>query len=191
MRCFVAVDLDADWRRAIARLLPSTRGAGGGPKWVAADSLHITLWFLGDVSDAALAALSDALAQAAKRGGPFELTLAGTGCFPPRGRARVLWLGVEDPAEGCRRWIAAAAPLLAPFGFAPGTRPFHAHITLARSRNPAGDNSLRDAAARLALPATGPLKVGEITLFESVLGPHGAEYHALSRFALGTQNGGE
>ncbi|MCC6361020.1 MAG: RNA 2',3'-cyclic phosphodiesterase [Phycisphaerales bacterium] len=190
MRCFIAVDLDADWRRAIARLLPSTRGAGGGPKWVAADSLHVTLWFLGEIADAAVPALSDALAQAAQRVEPFELALAGAGCFPPRDRARVLWLGIEDPAAGCGRWIAAAAPLLAPLGFAPESRPFHAHLTLARSRNPAGDDALRQAADQLRPPAVSTMRVSEITLFESVLGPRGAEYRPLARFGLGGAAGG-
>lgn len=189
MRCFVAVDLDAGWRKAIARLLPEKRG-GAGPKWVAAASLHLTLWFLGDVADAAVPALSGALAQAAQRVEPFELSLAGAGCFPPRGRARVLWLGIDDPAGGCGRWIAAAAPLLAPLGFAPEARPFHAHITLARSRTPAGDDSLRQAAEQMRPPAVSTMHVAEITLFESALGPRGAEYRSLVRFGLSGAAGG-
>ena len=61
-------------------------------KTVPAESIHLTLRFIGDCDPERTEALATALA--AVRVEPFVLPVGGLGVFPSRGLARVLWAGV-------------------------------------------------------------------------------------------------
>src|SRR4051812_36934723 len=99
MRLFAAVDL-SDTLRAWAEQSAGTLRARLSCSttriaWVGPGQLHITLVFLGEVSEATGA-------EAAARLGPplatpsFTLSLGGAGIFPAAGRPRVLWLGMDE-----------------------------------------------------------------------------------------------
>ena len=119
--------------------------------------------------------------------GPFELELGLLGCFPERGRPRILWAGVEsDPALTA---LAASLEHTARgLGLEPETREFHPHLTLARRR--------RGERATLPEGLTAPLAavsfaVSEVILFQSVLHPGGARYTALERYRLDVAASGD
>ena len=185
MRCFVAVELEDAVRRPLARLvreqLPRTREA----RWCTEQQLHVTLKFLGEVSDGQLPAVCDAVNAAAQPLEPFALRLTGLGCFPSPRNPRVLWCGVEDATGGCARWLALADPLFEKLGFPRETRALHPHITLGRSRSPAGGDVMRRVLDEVSVPATPAMTVGEIVLFESRLAPGGAQYTPRLRAGLG------
>lgn len=61
MRLFAAIKLDDDVCDATNAMLPTGRDSWEGVTWVAVDSLHITLWFLGEVAEASVAPVSDVL----------------------------------------------------------------------------------------------------------------------------------
>ena len=75
-----------------------------------------------------------ARARCAVPGG--DVRLGGGGAFPSERRARVLWLGVDEGAELLAQLAGAVGALLAPLGYEPEDRPFHAHLTLARLGRP-------------------------------------------------------
>jgi len=176
MRCFVAVELDPALRSPLARMLreqlPRTRDV----RWVSERQLHVTLKFLGDVNDGQLPGICDAVAAAAARLTPFPLRLGELGCFPNPRSARVLWCGVEDADGGCAAWLQHADPALAQLGFPPENRAFHPHITLGRSRNAAGTGVIRRVLEEVSAPAPREMTVTRVVLFESRLGPGGAQY---------------
>ena len=77
-RLFVAVDLPEETRKEVGRLREPLPGA----RWVPTDQLHLTLRFIGEVSDATLAAVREGLA--AVEGSQFSLAVREVGHFPPR-----------------------------------------------------------------------------------------------------------
>jgi 2'-5' RNA ligase len=176
MRCFVAVELDPAVRRPLTRLLreqlPRTRDV----RWCTEQQLHVTLKFLGEVTDSQLSAVCEAVAAAAESVEPLSLRLSGLGCFPSPRQARILWCGVEDPAGGCARWVELADPLLEGLGFPRETRAFHPHITLGRSKSPAGADVIRRVLEEVSTPAAPGMNVEQVVLFESRLAPGGAQY---------------
>ncbi|MBU0616328.1 MAG: RNA 2',3'-cyclic phosphodiesterase [Planctomycetes bacterium] len=176
MRCFVAVELDPALRRPLVGLLrrqvPRTRDV----RWCTEQQLHVTLKFLGEVSDRQLSAVCDAVAAAAEFVQPFSVCLSGLGCFPTVRNPRVLWCGVEDESDGCARWVELADPLFEDLGFPRETRRFHPHITLGRSKSPAGGDVMRRVLEEVSAPATPAMTVEQIVLFESQLAPGGAQY---------------
>jgi 2'-5' RNA ligase len=185
MRCFVAVELEPALRRPLTRLLreqlPRTREV----RWCTEQQLHVTLKFLGEVPDGQLSAVCDAVTAAAEAVEPFSLRLTGLGCFPSPRSPRVLWCGVEDPAGGCARWVDLADPLFEDLGFARETRKFHPHITLGRSKSPAGSDVMRRVLEEVPAPATPAMTVEEVVLFESRLAPGGAQYTPRLKARLG------
>jgi 2'-5' RNA ligase len=185
MRLFIAADLDAGARAAVAAAVTRVRevserertGSTRGVGWVEARSLHLTLHFLGEIDEARLPVLRDALAPAIGLDVP-RIGLAGWGVFPPRGPARVIWIGVTAGAGTLASAHAVLGERLRSAGLTPDARPFAAHLTVGRVKVPLGLHWNRLTAAAPSSPvAEWPLRA--CTLFQSHLSPAGPTYRAL------------
>src|SRR5439155_419839 len=152
VRCFVALDLPDDVRAALERTQASLRREAprADLRWVAPAGLHVTLKFLGEVPEAALAPVADAVRTTAAAHAGITLALAGLGGFPSLARPRVLWAGIPTGVAEVGRLAAALERVLEPLGFPPESRPFRSHVTIARVRSPRGLGRIR-AAIELAL----------------------------------------
>jgi len=185
MRLFIAADLDDGAREAVfgavARIRDvsererkgSTRGVG----WVDARNLHLTLHFLGEVDEARLPSLQGALAPALDLDVP-RVGLGGWGVFPPRGPARVIWLGVVAGAETLASAHAVLGGRLRAAGLATESRPFSPHLTVGRVKVPSGLHWNRVTAAAPPSPVV-EWTLPACTLFQSHLSPSGPTYRAL------------
>lgn len=160
LRLFFALPLPPELREALGLWRPALPPA----RWARPEGLHVTLAFLGERPAEALPVLEGIAAAVADRHRTFTLRTARLGGFPERGRARVLWLGLEPSpalealAGDLRRALTAAGEVF-------DARPFRAHLTLARLHQP---RSL----AGLADPAPAAFAADRLVLYESV--PHGS-----------------
>jgi 2'-5' RNA ligase len=102
-----------------------------GAKWVDPGNLHLTLRFIGEISEDVAADIDDTLSRLRAR--RFTLQIAGTGVFGGE-KPRSLWAGVERSPElaGLRDKIEQA---LIRTGLSPEPRKFSPHVTLARLRD--------------------------------------------------------
>lgn len=179
MRCFVAIAVPEGPSRALEAVQDGLKlGRLTDP-----DQFHLTLAFLGEVPDAEVEAAHDGLALV--RGAPFELQLAGLGCFGNRD-ARALWAGVADrgPVAALAERVRSA---LYGMGVVLERRRFRPHVTLARLSGA----EARDEAAiarTLALwdgfPAPA-FTVDRFSLYRSTLTKGGAIHDALADYELG------
>ena len=194
MRIFAAVDPDPAVRAAAGRAARAAAGrlaedAPGRIRWVAPERLHVTLRFLGAVTDADADAVRAAL-RAPFDTGAFTARVSRLGCFPTSGAPRVVWLGV---GEGRDRMAAVRAELdrrLASAGCLPETRPFRAHLTLGRLKGwPARSRRGVDRALSDIEPETPRWWVDRLTLYESRLTPQGARYRVLESTPLAARGG--
>jgi 2'-5' RNA ligase len=138
MRLFVAlappVQAVADLNEACAPF----RGLRADLRWTSTDAWHVTLAFLGEVTEASLERLVPRLERGALRHGSFGVSFGGAGAFPSATRANVLWSGVS----GDRRALAELAQTVAAAAWRAGAAPsdagrrFRPHLTLARCRAP-------------------------------------------------------
>jgi 2'-5' RNA ligase len=180
LRAFFAADLAPAARERIAAAQDALRGAAPERvRWVEPEKLHLTLKFLGDVASEAIPKLAaGAASRLAGRGG-FEVVLAGFGAFPTARAARVVWIGVRagaaELARLARRLDAAAVKV----GLAREHRPYRAHLTLGRLREPAA--VALDRFPTLEIP---PFRVDEVVLYESRPGAGGSRYVALAHLPL-------
>ena len=167
-----------------------------GIRWIPEENLHLTVWFLGEVSDQRAAAVLETL-RAPLATAAFALHLAGFGAFPPSGPPRVLWMGVREGVEALSAAHDELGARLAPWGFPPEGRAYSAHLTLARVKDPStrfarsgqvGAPRASAAVIREALKQTpadaGRCLVESLTVFRSRTAPAGAVYEPLLRVPL-------
>ncbi|EIZ6348763.1 RNA 2',3'-cyclic phosphodiesterase [Escherichia coli] len=182
-RLFFAIDLPAEIREQIIHWRATHFPPEAG-RPVAADNLHLTLAFLGEVSAEKEKALS-LLAGRIRQPG-FTLTLDDAGQWL---RSRVVWLGMRQPPRGLIQLANMLRSQAARSGCFQSNRPFHPHITL-----------LRDASEAVTIPPPGfnwsyavtipppgfnwSYAVTEFTLYASSFARGRTRYTPLKRWAL-------
>jgi 2'-5' RNA ligase len=196
MRLFVALDIDQQVRDRIREFMDQVHGLAPDVRWVSAESLHVTLKFIGEQPDANVSRIENALRTFSVK--PFRVSFRGSGFFPTEKSARVFWIGIEaDP--GLAVLAAQIEQALVPLGIAAEKRAFSPHLTLARGGDGSGTPgkqrgdrpNRRFSALQVklsALPASefGTMNAAEFFLYRSQLSSHGAQYTKLARFALDT-----
>jgi 2'-5' RNA ligase len=140
----------------------------------------LTLIFLGEIEEAALPRLLEAVESGAQTT-PFSVTLAKPGAFPDSGPASVLWVGVTDPHGDLRNLVDSLGATLRRYGFPLEERPFIPHLTLGRCTD--GGLKGRKVLGELAITPL-PLTVDRIVVFRSERGSEGARHIPLEVIKL-------
>jgi RNA 2',3'-cyclic 3'-phosphodiesterase len=191
MRLFVALDIPDVIRSRIATYMDGLRNFEPDARWVAAESLHVTLKFIGEFPDLRLDEVKKALAGIA--GKPFDISFRGAGFFTPRS-PRIFWIGIEAGYE-LKAVASSVENTLVPLGIAKEERDFMPHLTLARmgSGRPQGSPrdlnkpkmyELKSRVERMSPPDFGTMSAREFFLYLSKLSPKGAQYTKVERFPL-------
>src|SRR4051794_28862861 len=191
MRLFVGLDIDEPIRERIRSYIESLRPLVPEIRFVAPESLHATLKFIGEFPEQRLDELKSALADVG--GSAFQLSFRGNGFFTPRS-PRVFWVGI-DAGHELRALASAVDAATAKVGVAHEEREFSPHLTLARTGSGRPQGAKRDRVkpvmyelrARLEAapqPDFGTMTAREFFLYESKTLASGAQYRKLARFAL-------
>jgi RNA 2',3'-cyclic 3'-phosphodiesterase len=198
MRIFVGLDIDEEIRGRIAEFIREVRGSAPDVRWVAPESLHVTLKFVGEKPEAAVAEIEKALASIAAE--PFDISFRGHGFFPTEKAARVFWVGIEADAM-LAELAAKVEENLTSIGIAKEERPFSPHLTLARGGARIGSGSgapgrrtgdkINQRFARLqqrfverTSPDFGTMTAREFFLYRSELSAKGSRYTKIAWFGL-------
>jgi 2'-5' RNA ligase len=136
LRLFVAVDVPPDVRSAVDAAASPLRDELPGARWVPPENWHVTVKFLGRTWPRLLDWVTASLRAVADRTAPFETSARDFGAFPSARRARVLWVGLDDPSGGAAN-VAGAVDAALAREFEPERRAFSAHLTIARIDPPA------------------------------------------------------
>jgi len=188
IRCFIAIELEEWLRKEIALLQDKLRRKlsieDKSCKWVRPENIHLTLKFLGEVEDTLIAEICSGVVEAVQDFEPFEFEVADCGYFPPRGAARVLWIGVKEGQQELEKLQAEVDRSMEKLGFAPENRKFSAHLTLARIKNMQTGRKVSERVESLEPVSLGRQNVGEVTVFQSELTGKGPIYTALNRGKL-------
>jgi 2'-5' RNA ligase len=183
IRTFVAIELDEAIQHELRQIQDSLRRwLGSSPvRWVNPTGIHLTLKFLGNVPAPQIDEIKTALQQACAGFCPFELTVAGLGCFPNLTRPNVVWVGVQGDLAALQRLRDSVEQHIAPLGYPTERREFKPHLTLGRVKNarPAEARRVGDAVREVEETVIGTLHAGEVSLMRSDLTPHGASYTQL------------
>ena len=168
MRLFVALSLPEDVRERLTALGNGLPGA----RWVAAENLHLTLRFVGEVDNAAAHDLDDMLS--AIDAPSFELTLQGLATFGDGARLRVLYAAVA-PSSALLHLQAKVESAVMRAGLPIERRKFKPHVALARFKGAPGPKLGRYLEER-SLLRVGPFPIESFVLYSSLLGAEGPHY---------------
>lgn len=183
LRTFIAAEIPLSIQTAIQKQVDSLRHKIGNSsvRWVPAQNMHLTLKFLGEVSQSDVGILTGILRTEADSCPAFDIIISELGSFPNSKRARVLFIGIQAPAalEALQREIESAC---AKVGYRSESRPFSPHLTIGRIRR--GISSTERTKIHKTLDETeidslGTARVDSIHLFKSELKPSGAVYTKL------------
>jgi 2'-5' RNA ligase len=172
-RLFVALELPEDVRETLERWRSGAPRRVRGLRMVDAAALHVTLCFLGWRFEREIDEIGAACAAATTGWGPIAVSIGNPVWLPDR-RPRVLAVRIDDPSDALAHLQSALAMELSAGGwYAPETRPFLGHVTVARVPRGA-----RVGAVKLPGPARAEFLSTHVTLYRSRLGPRGARYEA-------------
>ncbi len=183
IRAFIAIDIPDAIQQKLNEIttrlqsLDQTKAV----RWVAARNIHLTLKFLGEVSQTNLELLTEIIQAEAIKHRPFELEVGELGAFPSIRRPRVIWIGIHAPQELLTLQHGVEAETIR-LGYAAEERPFSPHLTLARISHNASPEDVRCIGEILATQKVGILgkvNVTRVVLFRSDLRPGGAIYTPL------------
>jgi len=178
MRLFIAIELPDEIRVALSTIQRDLRQVTNTARWVAPESIHITLKFFGEVPENRIEKIDAAVTGLTWK--PFVITVRGVGFFPGTRSPRVFWVGMEAPS--IQAFAEQLDSRLERVGFEKENRGFRPHITLARARDTRIDSPLVTAAARYEEHEFGSFSVDRIFLFKSTLKSSGAVHEKLREY---------
>ena len=191
-RLFVALELPGHVRRALAQWSEAELAGIEALRRVRPESLHVTLCFLGSRPGVRDRPDRGGLPGGGRASGDPALTLGEPIWLPPR-RPRVLAVSLRDasPPTPCGAGplsalqTALARALTAGGFYAPETRPFLGHVTVARVAS-----GRRAAPVQLAAPEPARSTAARVSLFRSLLGSGPARYESLATVELARSSSG-
>ena len=189
LRLFVAVELPAAVKDALASTIAALRAAGDDDilRYVRVDGVHLTLKFLGAVNASRVGAIDAALRNVLAGAASCELQSGGLGSFGGTRALRVVWLGIAGDTGTLAALAERVESALTPLGFPHETRSFAAHLTLARVRDgasPADRARIHALIEQVVAPLAPSFRVESVSLMQSAIGRGGAVYHALHHYPL-------
>lgn len=183
LRTFIAADIPPTIQKSIQLCMDDLRSTIGNSsvRWIPVHNIHLTLKFLGDISEARLDSLSRVLLTEADSHSAFDISISGLDSFPNSKRARVLYIGIQASAglDALQRRIEAAC---ARVGFESESRPFSPHLTIGRVRQriPSSDQiRIRKTLNDTKIDSLGTARVDSIHLYKSERKPSGSVYAKL------------
>ena len=180
MRVFIGIELPANIQEGLSGVQRELRPAAPAARWVATESAHLTLKFLGEITEQRAEEVHQAMTGLTWK--PFQITVKGIGFFPGTRSPRVFWAGLHAPTlEALSGRIDSK---METFGFEKERRSYRAHITLARAKRGPLEAALVTAASQFEETDFGSFNVDRCFLYQSELTPNGPVYTKLREFLL-------
>jgi 2'-5' RNA ligase len=187
MRAFIAIELPKEVKEVLRDVQERLKASGADVKWVEPKNIHLTLKFLGEISDEQLHKITAILNDISKDKKSFLIRLSSLGAFPKINSPRVIWIGIDRGQQETKALAQALEEKIEKIGIPQEDRPFSSHITIGRTRSNLGRDKLVAQLNNLAdyfkkMPQE--LTVDKITLFKSTLAPQGPIYEVLKEVSL-------
>jgi 2'-5' RNA ligase len=197
-RTFIALELNEALQRFLGEIISQISQELPNLRWLDPYGIHLTLAFLGELSDEQLVEAIYATEEAAHKAVPFEYHLKGLGIFGSPQQPRVIWMGVEDlpsgqihgsPLQQLHRVLTKELEL---YSFEIEKRPFSPHLTLARNKRSLSldeQQRLQRLLHSKQAGASSPIyRVNNLCVMKSELSRAGAKYTCLQECALPKSN---
>ena len=183
MRTFVSINLTPETKKQLLDAQTNIKSLLLGKeksamRWESPDKLHITLFFIGDITPAKLNDVKNVLNALTYSDGKMSLNLSSIGGFPNLRIPRVIFANIKDDGK-LVKLANEVHREMTEMGFH-SDKPFHPHITLARVK--------RDRKVTLTKLSEMKFNINfeanAFYLMESKLKPTGSVYSKRERYEL-------
>ena len=149
--------------------------------WIPPDNIHLTLCFLGNISDQDIPHISQTLENCITSK-YFKIKIESTGVFPSVNFPIILWIGIGKGADELTLLQKEIERSVRKFKEISKKEKFKPHITIARIRR----SRLKIDVLPFLNTVYSPIEldINSICLYESILLPEGARYTVLIEFPL-------
>jgi 2'-5' RNA ligase len=186
-RCFYAIKFSPEVADYLLSIIRDLKRHDADVRWTREENLHLTLRFLGEITDEQLAQAGKLPAMLPPEG-VFQLGAHGLGAFPSLRNASLLWAGVQgrerSDTDALLRIQAETESWAQQLGLPPERRRYSPHITLGRVRRPGP--GLRSLINELTVRDcdSGYCTIDELVLMRSTLGGDGARYDVVGKWKI-------
>ena len=183
IRSFIALDCNSNHILSnIADIQRTIISTNADVKCVEPENIHITLKFLGDISETQVEEVKKIIMETSFN--PFKIGFQGIGVFPKINRPRTIWVGIHQGMQELSEIFKKLEKQLTQIGFQADKRRFNPHLTVCRVRSGRNRAQLIDTLLELRNIQVGELHADHITLKKSVLTPRGPIYSSLAKSKL-------
>lgn len=190
MRAFIGLELSTESRAFLTQHYAALKPRTPKIRWLAPESLHLTLKFLGDITADQRKEVELRLQSVARGNAPLTLQLGGLGAFPSAGAPRIIWVGLKQGEAEVTALASAVEEACRVAGLAAEERPFSAHITIGRVLSPKEGNEALKQLSAIIQQWPDAWEATDLHVYESRLSSEGARYSVLATFGLGASAGG-
>ncbi len=178
-RTFIAINLPGDLKKKFYPIIEKLKKLNPdyGIKWVAPESLHLTLHFFGNLNEKQIALVEEGIEEITKNINHFKIMTGAFGCFPNKREPRVFFASLEK-SDSLHDLIGKLEVMLENLGYKVDTRPWQGHLTLGRVK----DWSRCKISSVKIQPMN--FNVKSVELMESQLTPKGSIYSVIKSFPL-------
>ncbi|MEM3074327.1 MAG: RNA 2',3'-cyclic phosphodiesterase [Candidatus Pacearchaeota archaeon] len=174
MRVFISISIPEYAKREIVKIQKEIDRLGlVKGKFTEPDNLHLTLKFLGEISEVEIRAVKERLSKLFFE--PFEISFNNLGVFS-EDFIRIIWIGISGENEQIFSLQAKIDYLLK--DLFPLENRFMGHVTIARPKNIEDKRIFLDEFKKIKIPYI-HFKVDKVYLNESKLSKFGVEYNAI------------
>lgn len=185
IRSFLAFDVPKDVTQKLARMIADFSKKETGVRWLAAENMHVTMKFFGDVEEELLTGdISKAIESVTSQTGAIPLECSGVGVFPNWKYPRIIWAGFLGDADPVLNLKAHLDEALASFPLKQDARAFRLHLTIGRAKELKRTGLLMTLINELGPISFGRVLIDKLTLYKSVLTKGGSIYTAIREFKL-------
>lgn len=187
MRVFIAIDINQEIRNGLSDLQKQLQRKAdlkkGDVKWVETENIHLTLKFLGEITDQQVVEVCNITKDVASRHKNFDLNMETVGYFGGK-TAKVLWVGAGKGSDNLIELQKDLEQQLAIAGWPAENREFSAHLTLCRIKNPQAGAKLVKIAQQFKDFKLGIISADAVKVYQSQLTPGGPIYTVLGNYKL-------
>jgi 2'-5' RNA ligase len=181
IRSFIAFDMDNE---AVLRKITDAQNllvkTGANLKLLKPENIHITMRFLGNITPPMVDKIFEEMKKVQFT--PFDVKIQSVGAFPHLRYPRVVWVGITEGADQMRSIFSQLEPRLRKLGFAPDSKGFSPHLTIARVKSGRKKAELVECISENANSEFGVIKAECLRLKRSNLAPKGPVYSTLKEF---------
>jgi 2'-5' RNA ligase len=186
VRCFLAININLEVVRKLSKvqeqMIEKASDTNMQINWVPPQNIHITMRFLGSITEPMIQAIKDSLEVHTRTTPPLQIVSKGIGSFLNSDGTGVLWAGLE-PSEELDSFHSAVCKCLENTGFKEKVSDFIPHATVARIKN-AQDAEVQALVDEFKDISPGVSIIKNLVCYRSDISAKGADYKLLWRLPL-------